>query len=264
MTGSITHFLKNAWADTAWQRSAALCLGVLLVLWASFAASAELEQLKVERADDGIYLSANVQFELAPVVEDALVKGIPLFFVVEADIYRDRWYWTDRRVASATRTIRLAFQPLTRRWRINIVSGLISNSAGLRATLNQNYDSLEEAIGAIQRLSRWKIADNSEIDTEAAHKLEFRFSLDLSQLPRPFQIGVAGQKEWTIAVDVSQPLKLERPATETSRHRGAAPASEEKIKPVLTAVPASSIPSALSAIPAAIAQPAARSAVPGQ
>jgi hypothetical protein len=79
------------------------------------------------------------------VVEDALLKGIPMFFVVEADIYRDRWYWTDPRVASAARTIRLAYQPLTRRWRVNIASGLITSSSGLRATLNQNYETLSEA-----------------------------------------------------------------------------------------------------------------------
>ena len=84
------------------------------------ASAAELSQLKVERADDGVYLTAHVEFDLPPVVEDALLKGIPMFFVVEADIYQSRWYWTDRRVASATRTIRLAFQPLTRRWRVRI------------------------------------------------------------------------------------------------------------------------------------------------
>src|SRR6476469_2265370 len=135
MTVFTTHSLKNVWADVFCRRLAALCIGTLLMLWAGFAASAELEQLKVERADDGIYLSANVQFELAPVVEDALTKGIALFFVVEVDIYRDRWYWTDKRVVSATRTIRVALQPLTRRWRINVVPGLISSSAGLLATL---------------------------------------------------------------------------------------------------------------------------------
>ena len=260
MTAFITHSLKNARTDAAWRRLAALCLGLAVMLCAGWAGSAELEQLKVERADDGIYLSANVEFELAPVVEDALVKGIPLYFVVEADIYRDRWYWTDKRVSSATRTIRLAFQPLTRRWRINIVSGLISTSAGLRATLNQNYDSLEEAMGAVQRLSRWKIAENNEIDTEAAHKLEFRFGLDLSQLPRPFQIGVAGQKEWTIAVDVSQPLRLERASADIGNKPPAAAgwaSSGDKIK---AAFPAAATPP----LPVLPASSTVHSPVPGQ
>ncbi len=173
------------------------------------AQATEITQLRVERGDDGLHLSASVNFELPAGVEEALLKGVPLFFVVEADIYRDRWYWTDARVASTARTIRLAYQPLTRRWRVNIAAGLISSSAGLRATLNQNYDTLAEAMGVIQRVSRWKIAENAEVVSDTGHRLEFNFRLDLSQLPRPFQIGVAGQSEWNISAQVRERLKLE-------------------------------------------------------
>ena len=41
-----------------------------------------------------------------------LLRGVPLYFVWQADVYRKRWYWTDKRVASAVRTLRLAYQPL--------------------------------------------------------------------------------------------------------------------------------------------------------
>ncbi|MDP3412287.1 MAG: DUF4390 domain-containing protein, partial [Polaromonas sp.] len=169
---------------------------------------AEISQLRLERSDDSVYLSATVRFELPTVVEDALLKGIPMFFVAEADIYRDRWYWYDRRVTTATRTMRLAYQPLTRRWRLNILPGAISVT-GLRASLSQNYDTLAEALAAIQRISRWRIADAAEIDAASRHNVEFRFRLDLSQLPRPFQIGVAGQRDWTIAVEDSRQLVAE-------------------------------------------------------
>ena len=184
-------------------------LAIFMSLASSGAKAAELTQQRIERADDGIYLTAQVQFDLPAVVEDALLKGIPMFFVLEADIYRDRWYWTNKRVASAARTVRLAYQPLTRRWRINIVSGLINSSSGLRATLNQNYETLSEALSAVQRISRWRIADNVEVDADSSHLLEFTFRLDLSQLPRPFQIGVAGQRDWNISVQESVPLVLE-------------------------------------------------------
>jgi hypothetical protein len=186
-----------------------LCLSLFSAAGISSAWAAEITQLRVERADDGLHLSASVNFELPSVVEDALMKGIPMFFVIEADIYRDRWYWTDPRVASAARTVRLAYQPLTRRWRVNIATGLISNSAGLRATLNQNYETLAEAVSAIQRVARWKIAENSEVANDASHRLEFSFRLDLSQLPRPFQIGMAGQSEWNISAQVKERLRVE-------------------------------------------------------
>ena len=208
MTVFITQRLKNAAFETVVRWLLAACLCVLLAAVHGQASGTDVTQLQVERSDEGVRLSAQVRFDLPPVVEDALLKGIPMFFVLEADIYRDRWYWTDPRVASAARTIRLAYQPLTGRWRVNIASGLISNSAGLRATLNQNYDTLAEALSAIQRVARWKIAEASEVDPDAAHKLDFNFRLDLSQLPRPFQIGVAGQKDWTISAQVKERLKL--------------------------------------------------------
>ena len=206
--GFITRYLKKTGLDALLRGSAVFCLCLALLPASRPVLAAELSQLKVERSEDGVYLSAVVAFELPPVVEDALMKGIAMFFVVETDIYESRWYWTDRRVASATRTIRLAFQPLTRRWRVNIVSGIINNSAGLRATLSQNYDTLAEALAAVQRLSRWRIADGAELDPDVVHKLEFSFRLDLSQLPRPFQIGVVGQKDWTIAVRDTERIQI--------------------------------------------------------
>ncbi len=218
-TVSITHCLKNAISERAWRVASGLVhglrcglLGLALAWGVSGALATEITQLHVERGDDGVYLSAQVRFDLPPVVEDALLKGIPLFFVVEADIYRDRWYWTDLRVASSARTLRLAYQPLTRRWRLNIAAGVISNSAGLRATLNQNYDSLPEALSAIQRVARWKIAETADVDPDVAHRLDFNFRLDLSQLPRPFQIGVAGQRDWNVAAQIKERLKLEPPS----------------------------------------------------
>ena len=208
----ITRFLKKPVVKTLARLLLGCWWSVLLALGQSAALATEITQLRVERADDGVYLSALVRFDLTPVVEDALLKGIPMFFVVEVDIYRDRWYWTDPRVASAARTLRLAYQPLTRRWRVNIASGLISSSSGLRATLNQNYDTLAEALSAIQRVARWKIAEASDLDPDAVHKLNFSFRLDLSQLPRPFQIGVSGQREWNISAQVKERLKLEHAA----------------------------------------------------
>lgn len=170
------------------------------------AAPAHLSQLRTERSEEGLFVTAAVNFELPTVVEDALLKGIPLFFLIEADVYRERWYWTDQRVGRASRTVRLAFQPLTRRWRVNIGPGTGAASGGLRTTFNQNYDTLNEAMSAVQRVARWKIAEAADIKAGADHRLAFRFSLDLSQLPRPFQIGMVGQRDWTITVEVEQQI----------------------------------------------------------
>ena len=170
--------------------------------------SAEVSRLRVDRAGDALLLSATVKFELPTAVEDALLKGVAVIFVAEADLLRERWYWMNKKVVSAERHMRLAYQPLTRRWRLNAASGMIT-SAGLGMALNQNFDSLPDALAAVQRLSHWKIADASELDLEQRHQVEFRFRLDVSQLPRPLQIGTLGQADWDISVASSRPLVLE-------------------------------------------------------
>jgi hypothetical protein len=152
----------------AWRLALALLLFWALGLGAVRTAHAqvhavEVPQLRVERGDDGLYLSATVGFDLPPLVENALAKGIPLFFVAEAEVLRDRWYWSDQRVALAQRHMRLAYQPLTRRWRLNVSPVPIGNTS-LGVTLGQNFDELSDALDAIKRLSRWRIAELPQVE----------------------------------------------------------------------------------------------------
>jgi Domain of unknown function (DUF4390) len=153
-------------------------------------------------------VSTQMQFEIPAAVEDALVKGIPMVFVAEADVLRERWYWYDKKVVTAQRHMRLAYQPLTRRWRLNINVGS-GAAAPIGLALNQSLDTLAQAMSVIKRISRWKIAEVAELDPTVKYKVEFRYRLDLSQLPRPFQIGALGQSEWDIAVSSVTPLSLE-------------------------------------------------------
>ena len=208
MTAFITHCLRNVRLDLIG------LLACTCFMWTSAGAAraqtsaAEISSFKVERSGEAIVLSANVQFELSTAVEDALLKGVAMIFVAEADILRERWYWTNKKVVHAERHMRLAYQPLTRRWRLNVASGQITN-AGLGLALNQNFEALPDALAAIQRLSRWKIANTADVDLEQPHLIEFRFGLDVFQLPRPLQIGTLGQTDWDISVSLRQPLVLE-------------------------------------------------------
>jgi hypothetical protein len=173
-------------------------------VWAQSVAT-EVSALQVQREDDGLYLTTSVRFELPPAVEDALQKGIPVFFLLEADLVRERWYWYDQKINHSSRTLRLAFQPLTRRWRLGVGSG----GSGIGLALSQNFDNLAEALATLQRISHWKVAEGAELDPEAVYSVDFRFRLDLSQLPRPFQIGALGQSDWTISANRRQRLTPE-------------------------------------------------------
>jgi hypothetical protein len=156
----------------------------------------EISQIQLERSEDGILLSATIKLELPQIIDDALQKGIPMYFVADAVVLRDRWYWYDKQVASAARYMRLSYQPLTRRWRLLVSNTPIGNS-GL--ALGQNFDTRDEALAAVRRLSHWKVAEVGDVEADVRYNVDFRFRLDLSQLPRPFQIGAVGQADWNIA-----------------------------------------------------------------
>lgn len=187
----------------------ALMLG--LALAAAPLQASEVAQLRAERLDDGVYLSANMRLDIPPPVQDALLKGIALIFVAEVEIYRERWYWTDKRVVQASRSMRLAFQPLTRRWRLSLGGTDASGAQAGRANLTQQFDTLAEAVSALENIARWRIAEAGDIEAGASHLLDFRFRLDPGQLPRPFQIGIAGQKDWQVAAERRQSLRLAPP-----------------------------------------------------
>jgi hypothetical protein len=170
------------------------------------AAPASISSLQVERSDGAVFLNAQVAFDLPAPIEDVLLKGIPLFFVAEAEVRRDRWYWYDKKLAVAARHMRLAYQPLTRRWRLNVSnnSGSTSSSgSGLGGGLPQYFDTLAEALSKVQRINRWRIVELAELDPDVLHTVELSFKLDISQLPRPFQIGLIGQSDWNISTSKS-------------------------------------------------------------
>lgn len=209
MMASTTHFCRNSWIERAWR---ALCLAVSLIFCAPGLAQTvtEISQYQVERVDDEVLLSAQLAFDLPTPVEDALLKGIPMFFVMEAELLRERWYWYDKKLRVVERHMRLAYQPLTRRWRLSASAGPGRDTLQ-GVTLNQSFDTLTDALAAVKRVSRWKIAEVPELNGNQKLKVDFRFRLDLSQLPRPFQIGTLGQSDWDLIAMATTALSLAAP-----------------------------------------------------
>ena len=163
---------------------------VLVLAWQpAWAGEPGLRQFELQRSEEGLLLSYAADFDLPRGAEEALNKAVPLYFVAEADVFRDRWYWRDKRVAGASRTWRVVFQPLTFTYRVSF------------GGLSQSYGSRAEALDAIRRGLHWKIAEPGQIEDGGRHYVEFSFRLDTSQLPRPMQIGIGGQPDWTLQID---------------------------------------------------------------
>ncbi len=215
---SFTHCWKNDWRlepllARARQLRHVMCVWLAAMAMCLSPSSAHadtpvaLQALKIERQDGALTLSADWQFEMPNVLEEALLKGITLYFVTEVDVRQERWYFYNQRVAHAERHVRLFYQPLTRRWRVT-VSPQPFTSSGLGASFGQSYESAEEAFNAVRRITPWRVANVSDINLDAKPTITINFKLDLTQLPRPLQIGAAGHSDWNIAFSKTQRLEL--------------------------------------------------------
>ncbi|MCX7198724.1 MAG: DUF4390 domain-containing protein [Proteobacteria bacterium] len=141
----------------------------------------------LEASDDGWLLSSDFQITLSAPVEEALSKGITLFFILELDVSRARWYWFDQRAGVAAQSYRLGYNTLTRQYRL---------SAG---TLFQNFTTLEEALAVLGRVRRRPMLAPAALAPGNTYAAAVRMRLDLSQLPRPFQARPFAAREWSLA-----------------------------------------------------------------
>jgi hypothetical protein len=157
-------------------------------------AEPQLTSFEVVRGEDGLTLSFATRFDLPAGVEDALLKGVPLYFVADATLMRDRWYWRDRAVSHVSRTWRVIYQPLTRTYRVSF------------GGLSQSYRSAAEAVSAVRRVAGWKLAEPGQVDAGDGYYVEFSYKLDTTLLPRPMQISIDGQPDWSLHLERVQRL----------------------------------------------------------
>lgn len=155
-------------------------LAVLLLPGTALAqgAAAALEDVRLSRAEDGLRLAYSAKLELPRAVDDALHKGVALYFAAEVLLTRSRWYWRDATVARAQRQWRLSYQPLSRQYRLST------------GGLHQSYESLTEALAVIARTRGWPLELREELATDSSYELRFTLRLDTTQLPAPLQIGL--------------------------------------------------------------------------
>ena len=167
-----------------------LCLMVLSVF--STSASAEgikIKSFELEKVDNDWLLNAAFQIELSGGLEDAVQKGVVLYFQTEFDLTRSRWYWFDERPAIAQRQTRLSYQPLTQQYRIA--------SEGFTFSAR----TISEALQAVGSIGGWRVIDGNQLDASKSYTASLRMTLDLSKLPKPFQVNALNNRDWNVSSD---------------------------------------------------------------
>jgi len=172
----------------AWLGAALAMLPALLL-----AVEIEIANPQITASEDGFVISADFGVELNERLEEAVTRGVVLYFVTEFELTRPRWYWLDEKLVSRNRVHRLSFHALTRQYRLST------------GGLHQSFDSLSEALRVLSRLRNWLVidgrAEKGVVQAGDSYMAALRMRLDINQLPRPFQISALGNKDWNLASD---------------------------------------------------------------
>jgi hypothetical protein len=185
---------------------ASLLLALALTFgWAAQARadSIEISDLSLQANDDGYVLDADFEIDLNARLEDAINKGVALYFEVEFELTRKRWYWFDEHPVSRQLTLRLSYHALTRQYRVS------------RGALHQSFSSLSDALRVLSRVRSWQVLERAEVGAGTDYQAALRMRLDITQLPKPFQVNALTSRDWNLASEWRRwPLQIIAPVTE--------------------------------------------------
>ena len=190
----MTRATRNTGSTHRLRTAAAALIALLCAIFLSFAGPASAQGIEVRKPtimieDNAFVLDAQFDIQLTPTLEEALNKGVPLYFSLDFELIRPRWYWFNDRVVGLHQQYRLSYNALTRQYRLGV------------GNLYQNYATLGEALEVMSRLRRRQEVEPGALRKDASYIAAMRLRLDTSQLPKPFQISALGSSQWTISSD---------------------------------------------------------------
>lgn len=162
---------------------ASLCLGAAPGVRAD---DIEVRETNLRAADEGVVLNAEFDILLGPKLKEAVANGVPLYFVVEFDLTRPRWYWFDEKTASKRTQVRLSYHALSRQYRLS--TGVVQ----------QNFESLDEAIEVLRHVHNWLVVERGVTASDARYEAAVRMRLDTGLLPKPLQVSALTNREWNL------------------------------------------------------------------
>lgn len=143
----------------------------------------EVREARLRSVEEGLVLDADFSFELTPRLAEVLSNDVPLYFTVNFELTRRRWYWWDETAAERELQLRLSYHALSRHYRL---------SSG---TLQRSFPTLEEALEVLRRLRGWLVVDRTVTFANADYDAAVRMRLDTALLPKPFQISALTSRD---------------------------------------------------------------------
>jgi hypothetical protein len=168
------------------------CMAVAFALALPVVAHAQgigIRNATVALVEDGWQVDADFDVQLSSQLEEAINRGVPLYFVVDFEMARPRWYWFDEKPVVASQTYKITYAPLLRQYRVAVGS------------VYQNFTTFKEVTRVLSRLRGWHVADSGAFKKDQVYQASLRMRLDTAQLPKPFQLTAIASRDWNVASD---------------------------------------------------------------
>jgi hypothetical protein len=165
----------------------AILLAFIMAAPMAHAEGIALKSAKVEAVEEGWQLDAEFDIQFSPRLEESVNRGVPLYFVLEFEMSRPRWYWFDEKPVRFSQTYKISYTPLLRQYRLSV------------GNVYQNFASFEEVTRVLSKLRGVAIADHTAIKKDSAYQARVRLRLDTAQLPKPFQLNAIASRDWSLS-----------------------------------------------------------------
>jgi hypothetical protein len=179
--------LVRAMARGARSRAAAFMFAAVAPF--AFAEGIAVQSATLEPDEDGWQVQAEFDIQFSPRLEEAVNRGVALYFVVEFELARPRWYWFDDKPVQMSQTYKISYTPLLRQYRLSVGNAY------------QNFTRFDEVTRVLSRLRGWHVADKGALRKDQIYQAGLRMRLDTAQLPKPFQLNAIASRDWTLASD---------------------------------------------------------------
>lgn len=173
---------------------------ILLLPAAAQAVGIQINSVNLTAVEKGYEIDMDSEITLNETLEQALEKGIVLHFVTKFSLFDARWYKLNDEVARSKFVVGLRYYALTRQYHLN------------HPVFSQNYYSLKEALQALGRIRDLPLTVKSELKPDADYVASVRIWLDLTRMPKPFQVETIGSSRWDLSSDkLEWQIKLPTP-----------------------------------------------------
>ena len=165
------------------------CFLFLLAAQLALATEISIRNLQLVANEDGYSLAADANINFNTWLEEAVDKGVVLYFAADFELTRARWYWFDEQIIRRSKTFQLSYHALTRQYRLST------------GALHQGYATLDEALRVLSHLRNWQVLERSDVRDEKTYQAALHLRLDLTQMPKTFQVSALANKDWNLSSD---------------------------------------------------------------